>query len=213
VRFSNPCEIRFPETDRTRTGHDAGEAARSPREENTMATRVNRWIGLLLALGMVAAWAGLSAAQEATPADTAAHEDHPAHIHTGTCATLGDVAYPLEDVRHQPPVATPQASGSGAENADASSTTVVEASLDDILADEHALNVHESAEAIDVYIACGDVTGSPTDGTLVIALEELNASGYSGEATLVDNGDGTTSVAVSIIQVAAAATPIATPAG
>lgn len=178
-----------------------------------MVTSVNRWIGLVLAAVVLVVWAGLGAAQEASPTAMGVQEDHPAHIHTGTCDTLGDVVFPLEDVRHQPPTGTPQASGSGAENADASSTTVVEASLDQILAEEHTINVHESAEKIDVYIACGDVTGSPVEGTLVIALEELNASGYSGEATLVDNGDGTTSVAVSIIQVAEAATPIATPAG
>ena len=81
----------------------------------------------------------------------------------------------------------------------AMSTTTVDASLDDILAAEHAINVHESAEAIDVYIACGEITGTADNGQLQIALEELNDSGYTGEAMLMDNGDGTTTVDVMLM--------------
>jgi hypothetical protein len=42
----------------------------------------------------------------------------------------------------------------------ASSTTEdIGASLDDIVAGGHAINVHLSAEEIAVYIACGEITG------------------------------------------------------
>jgi hypothetical protein len=74
------------------------------------------------------------------------------------------------------------------------STTVVEASLEDIVGGEHAINVHQSPEELSVYIACGNVTGEIEDDQLVIDLEELNDSGVSGNATLTDNGDGTTTV-------------------
>ncbi len=80
----------------------------------------------------------------------------------------------------------------------AESTTEVEASLDDILAVEHAINVHESAANIQNYIACGDLVGPATDGELRIELQELNDSGYTGEAHLVDNGDGTTTVTITL---------------
>jgi len=78
----------------------------------------------------------------------------------------------------------------------AQSTTVVQASLDQILAAQHAINVHESAENIQNYIACGDITGTAEGGQLQVQLNELNDSGYQGQATLEDNGDGTTTVTV-----------------
>jgi hypothetical protein len=81
----------------------------------------------------------------------------------------------------------------------AMSTSTVEASLEDILGAEHAINVHLSAEEIGVYIACGDITGEQTDGTLEIELQEENDSGYQGMATLMDNGDGTTTVDVMLM--------------
>jgi hypothetical protein len=163
-------------------------------------------------------------------------EEHafPAHIHSGTCETLGDVVFPLEDVtaggtgaEATPAGAvgtpfdavgqntgTPTDMGSGdAAAADvpfATSETVVEASLDDILAAEHAINVHESAENIGNYIACGNLTGMSDGGELMIQLEELNGSGYTGDATLVDNGDGTTTVTVNLLQ-RGVGSPVASP--
>src|ERR687893_742794 len=55
----------------------------------------------------------------------------------------------------------------------------------------HAVNVHESAEAIQNYIACGDIGGRVIDGDLVIGLRELNASGHHGVAVLEGNDAGT----------------------
>lgn len=146
---------------------------------------------------------------------------YPAHIHAGSCDTLGDVVFPLNDVSRitarqssvaSPgvgPVSTPEASPiaaspvaspeAGAGDVVAESTTEVAAPLDDILSAEHAINVHESAAEIQNYIACGDLTGTPTDGRLSIELQELNESGFTGEAHLADNGDGTTTVTVYLI--------------
>jgi Cu/Zn superoxide dismutase len=69
------------------------------------------------------------------PADT----PQPAHIHSGTCAELGDVVYPLTNVE------------GGA------SETTVAAPLADLQAAAYAINVHESEEAIQNYVACGDL--------------------------------------------------------
>ncbi len=186
----------------------------------------------------LASIAGVSA-QESNPAGeepgaAAGNIPHPAHIHSGTCAELGDVVFPLTDVAVADPNASPEASPSlalastavaspvvaspvaspqvGTEGAVAESSTEVAASLDDILAEEHAINVHESAENIGNYIACGDLTGTATDGQLTIGLQELNNSGYTGEAHLQDNGDGTTTVTVYVTFTGLEGTPPATPA-
>jgi Cu/Zn superoxide dismutase len=72
------------------------------------------------------------------PADT----PQPAHIHSGTCAELGDVVHPLANVE------------GGA------SETTVAAPLADLQAAAFAINVHESEEAIQNYVACGDLPTS-----------------------------------------------------
>ena len=125
-----------------------------------------------------------------------AHEGtpHPAHIHSGSCETLGDVVYPLADVGME---AEGEAVGSSAAIPVDGSVTTVEAPLADIVGAEHAINVHESQENISNYIACGDIGGTMMgESDLSIGLGELNDSGYSGVAWLHDNGDGTTEVRV-----------------
>src|SRR5215211_1476247 len=70
------------------------------------------------------------------------------------------------------------------------STTNVPLPLADILAAEHAINVHLSPEQPDVYVACGAIGGEPdANGDLFIGLRELNGSGFSVIAWLHDNGD------------------------
>jgi hypothetical protein len=180
---------------------------------------------LLLSIGGALS-AGTGMAQEATPAMMQEAAAHPAHIHSGSCPDVGDVVFPLEDVTATDMMGTPmsgmdgQASPMAGMDSQASpmagsdttmsddmsrvmarSSTVVEAPLSDILGAEHAINVHESAERIEVYIACGDITGEPEDGTLEITLEERNDSGIEGEAYLTDNGDDTTTVEVLLMQV------------
>jgi len=203
---------------------------------------IKRWLlpGTLMAAALVLVAGFLNAprtitAQEMSASPSADMAAHPAHIHMGTCATLGEVMYPLEDVAHIEDVTErPETAGMmgspAAESAEemageasptgdmddmanvvAQSTTTVDASLDDILAAEHAINVHESMENIQNYIACGDITGTPTDGQLEVQLNELNGSGYEGMATLSDNGDGTTNVVVQLMMVEVGAEDMATP--
>jgi plastocyanin len=140
---------------------------------------------------------------------------HPVHIHAGTCAELGDVVFPLDNLVAPDMAATPGADAGAAATPEADmgevvaeSTTTVEAPLADILAAPHAINVHESAENIQNYIACGDLSGEPEDGRLEIDLAELNDSGLSGMATLEEDGDGATTVSVMVMR-ADAATPAA----
>jgi hypothetical protein len=180
---------------------------------------------LLLAVGFALA-PNASFAQDSTPSMGQGTHQHPAHIHSGTCDTLGDVVYPLNDLTAPGMTGTPIAGMdstpmagmdstpmAGAGQVVAQSTTIVDAPLDDILADEHAINVHLSAEQIDVYIACGDITGTADGGQLKIDLQELNNSGYIGRARLTDNGDDTTTVDVVLMQREGGmmATPAASP--
>jgi hypothetical protein len=171
--------------------------------------------------GLTAVAAHPAVAQDATPgaspaaspmaspvASPVAVEVHPAHIHTGTCATLGGVEYPLADV------AEPSEMPSGGAIPVATSVTVVEASLDDLLGEARAINVHESYEDIGTYIACGNLGGTPAGADLFVGLMEQGGSGHSGIAWLHDNGDGSTTVAVFLahgLAAGAVATPGATP--
>lgn len=153
---------------------------------------------------------------------------HPAHIHAGMCPEVGDVVFPLENVvvMDHSGMASPDAMSSPMADAGMSgtpmaadsmmalgSTTVVEASLDDILGAEHAINVHQSPEDLSVYVACGDITGEAQDGELVVDLGQLNDSGVEGQATLTDNGDGTTTVVIELRHVGMSmeGTPESTP--
>ena len=175
-------------------------------------------VAALLATGLaLAPAAGL--AQDATPAMEGEQGPHPAHIHAGSCPDVGDVVFPLTDITHTDMMGSPvagvgeatPAAGAGADSTPmagtdgeigevvAMSTSTVEASLEDILGAEHAINVHLSAEEIGVYIACGDITGEPADGSLEITLDEENDSGYKGMTALMDNGDGTTTVDVMLM--------------
>ena len=182
-----------------------------------MACVRNRLVALVAIAALLALVAGGRApglAQDATPAAGGTADvttPHPAHIHAGTCATLGEIVFPLADVRLSTPsagaaspAASPAAMGSPvavvtttAAIPAAVSVTTVEADLATILSAQHAVNVHLSAEQIGAYIACGNLGGTPDDqGNLFVGLAEQNASGYSGTAWLHDNGDGTTTVTI-----------------
>jgi hypothetical protein len=147
---------------------------------------MNRWqrLGSLVALG---ALVGLGFGAQGTIAQDAT-ESHPAHIHNGSCAQLGDVVYPLTNVSPSGMMAGMQAMaatpGTGMPNAMATpggltmspamgattaipvetSQTLVNASLPDLLAKPYAINVHESQANIQHYIACGDLGGSMMTG-------------------------------------------------
>ena len=184
---------------------------------------MNRWyrIGSVFALGALVSLgfsAPGAAAQDAT-------DSHPAHIHSGSCAQLGDVVYPLTDVSASgmmsgmramaatpgtgmpAAMATPggltmsPAMGATAAIPVETSQTLINVSLQDLLAESYAINVHESQANIQNYIACGDVGGSmmagsamPQGGVLAIGLHELNNSGESGIALLRDQGNNQTMV-------------------
>ena len=176
-----------------------------------------------LAAGLIVLGAGNAFAQatpepQASPA--AGGAAHPAHIHNGTCATLGDVVAPLGDISAaHTNDATPMAMdmemvGSAQAIPVLSSITTVDLAFADIIGGDHAINVHESAENIQNYVACGDIGGVMIgESDILFGLAPLNDSGLSGVASLHDNGDGTTTVYVYLTSGAAGgmATPVASP--
>ena len=112
---------------------------------------------------------------------------HPAHIHSGTCAELGDVVYPLTDL-----------------DASGASVTIVEVPLADLLASgPYAINIHLSADEIGTYVACGDIpveaAGGETaavEATATIApAAEASPAAVGGTSSVTDigtSGVGTT---------------------
>ena len=141
-------------------------------------------------------------------------EAHPAHIHEGTCDDLNPKpAFPLTNVSEMGMMegmmeGTPEADDAamemsepmGAETAFGVETsfTMVDAPLEEIVEGGHAINLHQSKENVEEYIACGDIggrietgPGMEEGGTLVVGLGELNDSGYTGIAVLEGKGDQT----------------------
>jgi hypothetical protein len=84
-------------------------------------------------------------------------EPQPAHIHKGTCANLDPKPlYPLNNV------------------VNGKSETTLPITLGDLMGGEYAINVHKSATAANIYVACGDlstltraggINGGTTGGT------------------------------------------------
>jgi uncharacterized cupredoxin-like copper-binding protein len=139
-------------------------------------------------VGMLAMSGPATWAQDATPEAEAPLAPRPVHIHSGTCDALGDVVQPLTDLTA--PEGDRVGQGRRADLAETSFTNVP-LTLDAILAEDHAINAHLSAEEIGTYIACGNIGGVLNDaGALVIGLREDSNSGYTGIAFLQPGADG-----------------------
>ena len=158
---------------------------------NRLVRRRSTWRGVTFAFAALMLLAPISAAQ--TPVSDIGDGPHPAHIHSGTCAELGDVVVPLSDV------AAPEGEHLGAASAIGLKLgpNLIDMPLQELLAGDYAINVHKSAEEIDVYIACGDIGGVITQGErgedeIRFVLQELNDSGHSGVVFLgAEEGDQT----------------------
>src|SRR5688572_20103367 len=122
--------------------------ARDPRKEPASMKRT-------VALGGAVALAGALTFAVGVSAQDPGHPAHPGHIHAGVCPEPGDVVIPLADAA----AATDAAQGLPTGIPVRVSITEAELPLADILAAEHSINYHESADTLDVYIACGDLGG------------------------------------------------------
>jgi hypothetical protein len=181
----------------------------------TRTPRIMTVAAALLAMLAMALPGTIGAQDSATPTDQQQGLPHLAFVNVGSCSELGHIVYKLNEIptdANAPieagtsPLATPAGELTAGE-----SQTTLNVSLDDLLADPHAINIHESVEAVDTHIACGDITGTPSGGVLEITLAEQNGSGISGTATLTDNGDDTTDVKLVLGPATEGATPAASP--
>jgi hypothetical protein len=183
-------------------------------------------IALALLLTLFGAGSVTALAQQATPIADPGEATHSAHLHAGTCDQLGEQVAELGEVRISPAAGTPAPGVLGTPAAGADGTpwpgteelgglsTIVELALDDIMAEAHAIDIGEGANDQERSIACGEIVGEPGLAQLAIELVEVDGSGYGGQATLTDNGDGTTTVTIMLLSGAATVTgtPLATPA-
>ncbi len=143
-------------------------------------------VAVLLGAGVVA---GTARAQDDPP--------HPVHVHSGSCDDLGEIGAPLDDIAA---VTGGAFEGAGAAVPVMLSATEIGVPLATILAAPHAINVHESAENIGEYVACGDIGGQVIDGRLVIGLQEINGSDLSGVAVLEADDDDETDIALYLME-------------
>jgi hypothetical protein len=214
---------------RHRRGRDKRHAVRRRARVSLEEQLMNRWqrIASLVTLSIVVGLGGRTLGADAQDAS----DSHPAHIHSGSCDQLGDVVYPLTNVSASgmmtgmiamaatpssgmpAAMATPggltmsPAMGATTALAVETSQTLVDASLDDLLTQPYAINVHESQDNIQHYIACGDLGGAmmtgpamAQGGVLAIGLRELNTSGESGIAVLRATDNNQTMVWIYLAQ-------------
>ena len=91
---------------------------------------------------------------------------HPSHIHVGLCPTPGDVIAPLNDVA----VAGTDSQGVADHIHVDVGITTVDLALSDILASDHAIVVHHSADDMGTYIACGNIGGNPVGDLRIVVV-------------------------------------------
>jgi hypothetical protein len=162
--------------------------------------------GVALAVAGSALIACAASAATATPPPP-----HPADVVSGSCPDVGDIVVPLDDVSIMfsvdgTPTATQPVGAATAIPVEAGVTTV-RTPYADLLATAHSIVVYQSAYETQVVLVCGDIGGAgmgPAD--LAIGLASVNGPGYTGVATLHDNGDGSTRVSVYIVSSQVAAT-------
>ena len=157
-----------------------------------MESREKRWVATTLLVAGLFVSAGIGgAAQDATPTSGSGHA-HPAHIHLGTCDALDpNPTFPLTDVALASDASVDEMDDATAIQVERSVATV-DATVEDLRTGGYAINIHQSAEDIGTYVACGNLSGViDASGALVVGLGELNDSGHSGVAILTEQGDQT----------------------
>jgi hypothetical protein len=130
---------------------------------------------------------------------------HPAGIYVGSCPVPGNLLVSLWDASPSFLVDGEADAGAAVGNQSGfpveGSVTVVEVPLADLVATEHAILVHRSQAEMDDYLVCGDVGGVMRGADeLPVALAPVGLSPWSGIALLDDEGNGTTTVSVSIFE-------------
>ena len=131
-----------------------------------------RRIAIILSLAVATAAAATPALAETSAVN------RPAEVRLGTCADLGDVVAPLANLVFTMGDPQGQLEATPVEQ----SGTVVQFTIADFLAANHAVVVQESPQVTHL-VACGEVGGALNpDGTLAVGMRGMNGSGLSGIA-------------------------------
>lgn len=121
--------------------------------------------------------------------------DHPIHLHSGTCAELGDIVVGLTAV---------DAEGSSVTDVDVPLATIQDPEIG-----PHSINIHLSDEEISTYVACGDIpvltAASSDDDDGVGGTTETETATTVTPATGIGPIDGSDSSAMIIMGMVAAA--------
>jgi plastocyanin len=141
---------------------------------------------------------------------------HPAHTQAGTCEQPGEIVSTLSpvsttyDVDGVPMVVPGSVGAPDAIEVEFSSTTLP-ASLSQIVAGQYIVDVKVSADDQANSVACGPIGGLMLGASdLPFGIAPINNSGHYGTGWLHDNGDGTTTLSLTLIYVGSTAAP---PAG
>lgn len=92
---------------------------------------------------------------------SATNTDMLAHIHADTCPGVGEVVFPLTNVRN------------------GTSTTMIDAPLSEVLARGKAINLHKSPQQAGVYVGCGNIIAAAGAGAAQVPAR-LPATGDLG---------------------------------
>jgi plastocyanin len=123
---------------------------------------------------------------------------HPASIHAGSCQSLGKSAFPLSDVIPNGVVLdgkTDQTTGVVGADAGvpvAISSTTVDVTIAELLAEPHAITVVKGANDAGTEVACGNVSGRIWNDELIVGLQQRNNSSDVGVAVLREVAGKTT---------------------
>lgn len=154
-------------------------------------TRDRVWLNLAAA-GVLAGAMSL-----AVLGNAAAHAEHghPARIHNGTCESLQGVAYRLNGVggsvdAEGAPVATPTTINPKTAYQVMISDSILDTTVDELLASDHAIMIYESDDAMDA-IACGNIGGALSGDELIVGLGEARIPGHLGFALFTPDGNQT----------------------
>ena len=144
-------------------------------------------IAITIAVTMSVAASGTTLAHEA--------HGHPVRIHEGSCEEIGPVGFRLNGVGgsvdlDNAPVATPTPVNPDSAYQVMVSETTIDATIDEVLAADHAVMIYESDETMDA-IACGDVGGAMHGDTLITGLGEAGVPGHVGFVLFQPDSDKT----------------------
>ncbi|HEX3302827.1 MAG TPA: hypothetical protein VHR64_08100 [Thermomicrobiales bacterium] len=148
-------------------------------------------LGLALMLAVVAVTTTLARSRVQSGSETKSAQDadgtippvpRPVRVYAGACGTLSDVVWPLNDL------ISPDGQDGGSKDADRteySFTANLPMTIAAMLSGSYAINVHESQDALDHSLTCGNVGGVPDAvGTLVIGLRNQDGTDVTGIAVL-----------------------------